>query len=65
MSKAGKPTVFRIVEALTPQFPALVTAIRESATLEFGLTMMKTGEGSATINSLEFEGIRTFGGGSL
>jgi hypothetical protein len=58
MSKARKPAAFRIVEALTPQLPALVAAIRESPTPEFRLTMMSPDQGSATINPVEFDGIR-------
>ena len=58
MSKARKPAAFRIVEALSPQFAARVAAIRESPTPEFGLTMMSPDQGSATVNPVEFDGIR-------
>jgi len=64
MSKAGKPTVFRIVEALTPQLPVLIASIRESATPEFSLTIMGPDEGSVPPISVEFDGFKTRDGAS-
>ena len=65
MNQARNPAAFRIVEALTPQCPSLVAAIWESPTPEFGLTMMRTDEGSATRKPVEFDGFGNCNGRGL